>query len=117
MNWTTNRDCRIYFDTLTANLSVNATSKYGKEVVFNGTNPSFPVYPNNPGYPVNPNYPDGNTGTMPTTTYHPAYMQGYGNGCFGPSNNMTRAQAIAILSRLYVNLSEAGFKTYAYYPS
>lgn len=117
VNWTTNRDCRIYFDTLTANLSVNATSKYGKEVVFNGTNPSFPVYPNNPGYPVNPGYPDGNTGTMPTTTYHPAYMQGYGNGCFGPSNNMTRAQAIAILSRLYVNLSEAGFKTYAYYPS
>lgn len=40
-------------------------------------------------------------GTPIDGDYHAAYLQGYGSSLFGPDNNMTRAEAILTLCRLY----------------
>ncbi len=38
--------------------------------------------------------------------YHNAYITGVGNGKFDPDRNMTRAEAVAMLTRLYYNVDE-----------
>ena len=45
---------------------------------------------------------------------HPAYMSGYGNGIFGPSNNMTRAEAITLLCRVYASDNGASVSNFTW---
>ena len=95
IRWTSNRDCEIGLN-MNGNLSVTTKTARGDEELWSGT--TFP--------PVPP---------VINVTAHPAYMSGYGNGLFGPSNNMTRAEAITIMCRLYA--PNAAFGNYANYDS
>lgn len=54
------------------------------------------------------------TSTWNTSSYHQAYMVGYGNGYFGPSNTLTRAEAVTVLTRVISNVDST---RYAYYGS
>ena len=92
VNWTTNANFSVYFGTLTGNLTVNAHSVRGTEKNYNGST-------------INPGG---------TVGIHTAYMAGYGNGYFGPNDNLSRAQALAVLSRLYSNMSDYDLKSYGY---
>jgi len=50
-------------------------------------------------------------------TEHFQFMQGYPNGTFGPNNNMTRAEAVVMFSRLLTKtMSETGNYRNDYYP-
>ena len=93
VSWTTNANFSVYFGTLTGNLSVNAHSVRGTEKNYSGAI-------------VNP----GNNGT----TLHTAYMAGYGNGYFGPNDNLSRAQALTVLTRLFSNQSDSNLRAYGY---
>ena len=79
----------------------------------NPSNPSDPSNPNKPSDPSNPNKPndpsDTNRPASPSVTgvskmleseNHIAYMGGYGNGMFGPNDQMTRAQ----VAQMFYNL-------------
>lgn len=92
VNWTTNANFSVYFGTLTGNLTVNAHSVRGTEKNYNGST-------------INPGG---------TVGIHTAYMAGYGNGYFGPNDNLSRAQALAVLSRLYSNMSDYDLRSYGY---
>lgn len=41
--------------------------------------------------------------------YHSAYLYGIGNGKFDPERNMTRAEAVTMLARLYYNANVTGY--------
>jgi len=44
-----------------------------------------------------------------TMGYHHAYMSGVGNGRFEPSRNMSRAEAVVMLARLFYNVDGGGY--------
>lgn len=103
VTWVDNTEFSVYFPTLTANLTVTAKSEKGSV-----TTPSYPNYP----YPNYPNYPDYNPNV---SGYHAAYMVGYGNGYFGPSDALSRAQAVTLLTRACCNQSDAALSSYSGY--
>lgn len=119
ITWKSNMDMTIKLEGLYSNATVAATSVKGTEKFPDGSNNngntsndnnwSIVVKPTTPTTPPD-NTPNGNLGVG---AYHPAYMYGYGDNTFRPDNAMTRAQAIAILARLYSGLSESAFKAYA----
>ena len=44
-----------------------------------------------------------------TTGFHHAYMSGVGNGKFEPARNMSRAEAVVMLARLFYNVDGGGY--------
>lgn len=49
------------------------------------------------------------------SSYHQAYMVGYGNGYFGPSTTLTRAEAVTVLTRAISNVDPARYNYYGSY--
>lgn len=47
--------------------------------------------------------------TPATAGYHNAYVNGMGNGLFNPDKNMTRAEAVTMLARVFYNVNPAGY--------
>lgn len=83
------------------------TRNSGGTVIVPPSNPSNPSKPSNPDKPSNPS--DTNRPASPSVTgvskqleseNHIAYMGGYGNGMFGPNDQMTRAQ----VAQMFYNL-------------
>lgn len=96
VQWKTNADFSVYFPTLTGNLTINAYSERGTVKDYNG--------------PTIPQYPDINVPSVHLN--HQAYMAGYGNGYFGPNDNLSRAQALVVLTRLFSGLQDYDLKAY-----
>lgn len=84
VTWDRNDEAKITIDAFTGNLKVTAKSVKGDVI-------------NNP--------------TWQQSSYHPAYMVGYGNGRFGADNVLTRAEAVTLLSRA---VTQANTNVYAY---
>ena len=83
------------------------TRNSGGTVIVPPSNPSNPSKPSNPNKPSDPS--DTNRPASPSVTgvskmleseNHIAYMGGYGNGMFGPNDQMTRAQ----VAQMFYNL-------------
>lgn len=120
ITWKSNTDMTIKLLGLYSNVTVSATSAKGTEKYPDGgsssgngsndNNWNIIIKPNpNPSLPS-----DNNSGSnLGVGAYHMAYMYGYGDNTFRPDNAMTRAQAVAILARLYSGISEEAFKAYA----
>lgn len=89
--WTDSGEFSVYFAGLTGNLTVTSKSERGTT--------EQPPY-------VGPIAPSG-------TAYHPAYMVGYGNGYFGVNDNLTRAQAVVMLTRAVKGMTDASVAWYA----
>lgn len=124
LDWISNQKLQVKV-TMYDNLTVKAISRKGDVVYPQGGNNIVITVPGGAMYdPLTGaiiGMPDSittnpGTGVKPgstTSTYHAAYMSGYGNGTFGPNNSLTRAQAIAILVRIYGNLSQTQLNTLA----
>ena len=128
VEWNSNADMTIKLTNIYANAVVKCLSEKGTVADYTGSSSSdnsgsVNVSDNN-GNDVNititttPTLPDNAPGTNVGTNigvgaYHPAYMYGFNDNTFRPDQAMTRAQAIAILARLYSGVSEEAFKAYA----
>lgn len=102
VNWVSNGDMSVTFPTLTSNLNVRVVSTTGAR---KGPND---VDQNETQEPPTAIDPDTNN-----NGYHMAYMFGYEDGRFMPNRIMTRAEALAVLSRLNAGLTDESSKTYA----
>lgn len=80
------------------------TQNSGGTVIVTPSNPSKPSNPNKPSDPGDTNRPASPSVTgvskMLESENHIAYMGGYGNGMFGPNDQMTRAQ----VAQMFYNL-------------
>lgn len=111
VNWTTNGDMNVKFDTLTSNLTVKSVAEKGdlkkpQEDIVNRppTNDNITItLPDNT--PINP--------PVEITGHHVAYMYGFGDGTFRPDQIMTRAEAVTVLARLHAGLTDASASSYA----
>lgn len=90
VEWVDSSEFHVYFPFLPGNLTVTSKSVKGTPE-------------NVPGY--NPSVPDG---------YHAAYLIGYGNGYFGPSDVLSRAQAVVMLNRAILTISDSTLSQYNY---
>ena len=118
ITWKSNMDMTIKLEGIYANITVSATSVKGTEKYPDGSNSGNNNGNNNNNgnfeIIVKPTPPDTGSSVNPGVgAYHMAYMYGYGDNTFRPDNAMTRAQAVAILARLYSGISEESFKAYA----
>lgn len=94
VDWEDNTEFSVYFDGFTGSLTINAKSEKG-----------------------NVEYPSWNNGDININIngrYHGAYMYGYSNGYFGVTNNLTRAQAVVMLTRAVCGIQDADAKAFAY---
>lgn len=96
VNWVDNTECNIEFAPLPGNLTV--TSKAVKGSVENN-----PSYPTQPSYPVQPPV---------SASYHPMYMNGFGDGTFRPNETLTRAQAVVMLTRAVLQVDDNSAASY-----
>lgn len=80
------------------------TQNSGGTIIVTPSNPSKPSNPNKPSDPSDTNRPASPSVTgvskMLESENHIAYMGGYGNGMFGPNDQMTRAQ----VAQMFYNL-------------
>lgn len=90
VHWTDNGAFTVSVP-LTASLNVTVTTEKGARIT--------------PDYSV----PEPVTSVI----LHPAYMQGYGNGYFGPADILTRAQVIALLNRAVLNVPDSDCASFA----
>ena len=141
VEWKSNAEMTIKLTNIYAAAGVKCLSEKGTVMDYTGSSDSSNnTVVTNPGDSVTVNVPngadvtisDGNftvstTPTLPDDgagaikqpgvgSYHPAYMYGFTDNTFRPDQAMTRAQAIAILARLYSGISEEGFAQYAANP-
>lgn len=77
-----NGDWVLNFDSLPASITVTSSTVYDNVEI--PTNPSM-------------------------GSYHSAYLMGIGNGKFDPDRNMTRAEAVTMLAKLYYNANVSGY--------
>lgn len=119
ITWKSNMDMTIKLEGIYSNVTVSATSVKGTEKFPDGSsdnnNSGSSSNDNNWTITVKPTAPPDNSSNsnLGVGAYHMAYMYGYGDNTFRPDNAMTRAQAVAILARLYSGISEEAFKAYA----
>lgn len=115
VTWKSNSECSVYFPYLTGDLTVTSKSTRGTTENNNTINPSNPISPLPPISPVGPTLPNTH-GNTASGVYHSAYMTGYGDGRFGASVNLTRAEAVSLLCRAIGETSGAvGGKYNAYF--
>ncbi len=98
VTWKNSSECSVYFPYLTGDLTVTSKSTRGVAEDNNVVNPINPISPLPPISPVGPTLPNSPSNTA-SGVYHSAYMTGYGDGRFGASVNLTRAEAVSLLCR------------------
>lgn len=128
LTWKSNADVTIKLTNMYANVTVSATSAKGTEIsveVNDGnssnsnsgdstTSGDMNVSDGNFSQTTTPTIPDNTPAKGPGVgAYHPAYMYGFSDNTFRPDQSMTRAQAVAILARLYSGILDSDFKIYA----
>lgn len=126
ITWKSNADMTIKLYGIYADVTVSSTSVKGTEKYPDGSSNNNNSNPNAPDdswtvtvKPTTPStIPDGNQSNKNpgVGAYHPAYMYGFSDNTFRPDQSMTRAQAVAILCRLYSGVADSDFKAYAANP-
>lgn len=107
--WADNTEFSVRISQLTGNLTLASRAEAGSVSKPSEVRPG----PELPGG----EQPEGGTPAIPpsgSVGYHTAYMTGYGNGYFGPDDQLTRAQAITLLNRLFAAGSESVYERYAH---
>lgn len=84
VNWVNDSECSVYFSVVPGYITVSSTTAEVKPVT------ETPVLP------------------QPSAdTYHPAYMVGVGNNMFAPNDALTRAEAVTLLNRSILRMSDS----------
>lgn len=89
VNWVSASECSVYFTIVPGYITVTSQTN-----AVNTTSAPAPVPPT-------------------ADFYHPAYMVGVGNGNFAPNEVLTRAQAVTLLNRAVLRMSDSMTASYA----